>query len=111
MVRIIVFILTVMIQLGAAAAGLLLLLLGMNGYSESQATPGLLLFVVLGLGSALSLGTASAFAVKRLVERRSFGGVTASAISVVGFAVIGGLILVASFFAAIALAEIMRGMK
>jgi len=111
MVRIIVFVLTAVFQLAAAAAGLLLLLLGMNGYSERQATPGLILYVALGLGSALGLGIASAFAVKRLVERRSFGGLAASATSVLGFAVLGGLILVVSFFAAIALAEVMRGMK
>lgn len=111
MVRIIVFILTAVIQLAASAAGLLLLLLGMNGYSERQATPGLILYVALGIGSALGLGIASTFVVKRLVERRAFGSLVASATSIIGLAVLGGLILVVSFFAAIALAEIMRGMK
>ena len=109
--RIIAFILTTMIQLAAAAAGLLLLLLGMNGYSERQATPGLIVYAVLGLGSAPGLGIGSALMVKRLVERRAFGGLAASATSVIGFAVLGGFILVVSFFTAIALAEVMRGMK
>jgi hypothetical protein len=111
MVRIIVFILTAVIQLAAGAAGLLLLLLGMNGYSERQAAPGLILYVALGLGSALGLGIASAFVVKRLVERKAFSGLAASVTSVAGFAVLGGLILIVSFFAAIALAEVMRGMR
>jgi hypothetical protein len=111
MMRIIVSVLTAVIQLAAAAAGLLLLLLGMNGYSERQATPGLILYVALGLGSALGLGLASAFAAKRLVERGSLGRLAASATAVLGFSALGGLILVASFFAAIVLAEIMRGMK
>ncbi len=109
--RIIVFILTAVIQLAAAAAGFLLLLLGMNGYSERQATPGLVLYVVLGVGSALGLGVASAFVVKRLVEKRSFGGLAASATAVLGSSVLGGLILVVSFFAAIVVAEVMRGMR
>lgn len=109
--RIIVFILTAVIQLAAAAAGFLILLLGMNGYSERQATPSLVLYIALGLGSAAGLGVASAFAAKYLAERRSFGGFAASATAVTGFAVVGGLILVVSFFAAIVLAEIMRGMK
>lgn len=111
MMRIIVFILTTVIQLAAAAAGGLLLLLGMNGYNERDALPGLYLYAALGLGSAFVLGLASAFAARRLVEGKSFGRVVASATAVLGFAVLGGVILAVSFFAAIVLAEVMRGMK
>lgn len=111
MLRIIVFVLTALIQLAAAAAGFVLLLLGMNGYSERQATPGLVLYVALNVGSAVVLGLASGFVAKRLVERRSFGGLAASATAVLGFSVLGALILVVSFFAAIVAAEIMRGMR
>lgn len=109
--RIIVFILTAVIQLAAAAAGGLLLLLGMNGYSGRDAEPGLYLYAALGLVSALGLGLASAYAVRWLVERRSFGRAGAAATAVIGFAVLGGLILVVSFFAAIVLAETMRGSR
>jgi hypothetical protein len=111
MMRIVIFILTAVIQLAAAAVGFLLLLLGMNGYSERQATPSLILYIALGLGSAAGLGVASAFAAKYLAEKRAFGGVAASAIPVIGFSILGGLILVVSFFAAIVLAEIVRGMR
>lgn len=111
MMRVIVFILTALIQLAVATAGFFLLLLGMNGYSEAQATPSLILYIALGAGSALMLGIVSALVAKHLVERRSFGGLAASVTAVVSFSVIGALILFASFFAAIALAEIMRGMK
>lgn len=109
--RIIAFALTAVIQLSAAAAGFLLLLLGMNGYNERDAAPGLYLYIALGLGSALALGLTSAYVARRLVERRSFGGVAASATAVLGFSVLGGLILVFSFFAAIALAEVARGSR
>lgn len=109
--RVIVFTLAALIQLVAAAAGFILLLLGMNGYSERQAAPGLALYIALGVGSALGLGLASAFAAKRLVVRGSLGGLAASALAVLGSSVLGGLILVVSFFAAIVLAEVMRGMK
>ena len=111
MMRIILFTLTALIQLAAAAAGFLLLLLGMNGYNERDALPGLYLYAALGLGSALGLGLASAFAARWLVNKRSFGGWGASATAVFGFAVLGGVILVVSFFAAIALAEVMRGTR
>ena len=109
--RIIVFILTAVIQLAAAAAGFLLLLLGMNGYSEDQATPSLILYIALSIVSALGLGVGSAFAAKLLVERKSFGSLWAAATAVLGSSILGGLILVVGFFAAIVLAEIVRGMK
>jgi hypothetical protein len=106
--RIIVFTLTALIHLAAAAVGFLILLLAMNGYSGSQAEPGLILYIALGLSSALVLGLASSFVVKRLVERRSWGSLAAAAISIFGFSIIGGVVLVVSFFAAIMLAELMR---
>jgi hypothetical protein len=109
--RIIVFILTALIQLVAAVTGFLILLLAMNGYSENQAMPGLVLYLILALGSVLGLSLASTFLVKRLVERRAIGGFAASIASVLGFSILGGLILIVSFFGAIALAEVMREMK
>jgi hypothetical protein len=84
---------------------------GMNGYSESQATPSLILYLVVGLGSAVGLGFLSGFVAKRLVERRSMGAFAASAITVVSASVIGVLILIAASFAAVALAEVLRGMR
>ena len=111
MMRIIAFTLSAVLQLAAAAAGGLLLLLGMNGYSERDAAPGLYLYASLGLVSALGLGLASAFASRWLVERRSFGRMGAVATAVLGFSALGGLILILSFFAAIVLAESVRGMR
>jgi hypothetical protein len=109
--RIIVFIITAVIQLACAVAGLLILLLAMNGYSESQATPSLILFIVVGLGSAVGLGMGGAFMAKRLVEKRSLGGFAASTIVVVSSSVVGVLILIAASVAAVALAEVVRGMR
>lgn len=109
--RIIVFLLSALLQLAAAAFGFLILLLGMNGYSESQATPSLILYIALGLLSTLGLGGASAFAARRLVERTSLGGLGASAITVFCSAIIGVVILLGGFVAAFLLAEIVRGMK
>ena len=109
--RVIVFILTAVIQLAVAAAGGLLLLLGMNGYNERDAEPGLYLYAALGLVSVLGLGLASAYAAGWLVERRSFGRAGAAATAVLGSAALGGLIVVVSFFAAIVLAEITRGSR
>lgn len=111
MMRIIAFILTAVIQVAVAAAGGLFLLLGMNGYSGRDAEPGLYLYAALGLISAPGLGLASAFASGWLVEKRSFGRAGAAATAVLSFAALGGLIVVVSFFAAIVLAEAMRGAR
>jgi hypothetical protein len=106
--RIIVFIVTALIQGAFAAIAFLTLLVGLNGYSEKQATPGLAFFVVLSVASALGLGAGSAFAAKRIVEKKSFGKFAASAAAIAGFAAIGVVILIAGFFVALILSEIMR---
>jgi hypothetical protein len=109
--RVVVFTLTAAIQLAAGAAVFLILLLGLNGFSERQATPGLVLYIVLGLGGAVGMSLAAVLAAKRLVERRSLGRAAASAIAVVGANMLGALILAAAFVAALVLAEVMRGMR
>lgn len=105
---ILVLILTVVFQLTAAAIGLFLLLLGLNGYSERQATPSLILYIVLSLTSAFALGAASPFAAKRLAKRTSLGSFGSSAIVVVAFSFIGVIVLFVGFFASFALAEVLR---
>jgi Na+-translocating ferredoxin:NAD+ oxidoreductase RnfE subunit len=109
--RIVVFIIAAVIQLVAAAFGFLILLLSMNGYSEEQATPSLILYIALSVLSALALGGAGAFAAKRLAERTSLGGFGASAICVICSAILGVLILIVVFFASIVFAEIVRSMR
>lgn len=111
MMRIIVFILNALIQLAAAAAGFILLLLGMNGFGERDATPGLYLYIAVNLAGAAALGLGSAFVAGRLVKKRAYSGLAASAVAVLGFSVLGGLVLVVSFFAALIVADTMRGMR
>lgn len=109
--RIIVFVINAVIQLAAAAVGFLMLLLGLNGFSERQANPSLLFYIVLGFGSAAGLGFASAFTSKWLAGKKSLGAVAGSAVSVVVFAILGALILVVGFFIALFIAEAMRGRR
>lgn len=109
--RVIVFALAAVIQLAAAAVGFVILLISMNGYNERDATPGIYLYIFLGVVSALALGILSAFVAGRLVERGSFGGLAASAAAVLGSGVVGGIIVGVSFFAAIILAEAVRGSR
>lgn len=107
--RIIVFVINAVIQLAAAAVGFFMLLLGLNGFSERQANPALLFYIVLGVGSAVGLGVASALAAKWLTQRKSMSTLGASAIAVPTFAVVGVLILFGGIFVGALIASAMRG--
>lgn len=107
--RIIVFVLNVVIQLAAAAVGFFMLLLGLNGFHEREASPGLISYIILSAASAVGLGVASAFASKWLTQRKSMGALGASAITVPAFAVVGVLILVVVFIVAVLITSAMRG--
>ena len=109
--RIIVFIITALVQLAVAVVIFFMLLLGLNGFSERDATPSLIFFIGLSVLCALGLGGAGAFMARRLVEKKSLGGVGASAIAVGTFSVLGVLILIGGFFVALVIASIMHDMK
>ena len=109
--KIIVFIITTLIQLVAAAVCFFMLLLGLNGYNEKDATPSLVFYIALSLISALGLGAASAYIANRLVEKPSLGSFGASAIAVVIFAIIGLVVLFIGWIAALFLAEAIRAWK
>jgi hypothetical protein len=108
--KVIVFILTTAIQLIAAALAFFMLLLGLNGFSEKDAAPSLIMFIVLAFASAAGLGFASIYGMKWL-SQTWLGGFAGAAASVVGFAFIGCVILIIGWFAALFLAEIMRQWK
>ena len=109
--RIIVFVVTALIQIAVAVFGFFALILGLNGYHENDATPSIVFYIALGFLSALGLGAAGAYAAKRLAEKPSLGKFLASAIAIIGFAIIGAVILVIGWFAALFLAEIIRTWK
>lgn len=109
--KILVFILTALIQLTAASVGLFLLLVGMNGYSEQQAMPSLVFYAALSLATALVLAAGSPFAAKRLAAKPSIGKFGASAIAITSSSILGVAMVVVLFFLSFLLAEILRGMK
>ena len=109
--RVIVFLVVAVVQSAAGAFGFLMLLLGLNGFSEREATPGLGLYIVLGVGSALGLGLAAALAAGWLVTRKQMGGFGAAVIAVAGSSVVGVAVLFAGFLAAVMLASFMHGSR
>ena len=109
--RVAVFIVTALIQAAAAAAIFFMLIIGLNGFSEDDAKPSLIFFIALSAACALGLSGAGAFAAKRLAEKKSFGGVAASAIATFLFSSLGVVVLVGGFFVALAIASVMHDWK
>ena len=109
--KIIAFILTAALQLAAAAAGFLVVLLALNGFSESDATPSLIFYIAAGVLSAVALGFASAWIANRFVERKKFGKAGATALAVIGLAIIGAVVLMLVSIIAVALASIVHSMR
>lgn len=106
--KIIVFAINTLIQIIAAAIGLLMLIIAMNGYSEDQAAPGIIFYIAVAILSALGLGAASVYTAQKLKAKTSLGGFAASAISVLIYALLGGIILIIAVFGAILTAEALR---
>lgn len=106
--RSVVFIITAFIQLIVAVLGFFILLLGLNGFSEKQSTPSLIVYIALAILSAFGCGAASAYTAKRLTEKFSLGKFGASAIAVISFAILGALILFVGLIAVLFLAEALR---
>ncbi|MBA3631403.1 MAG: hypothetical protein H0W58_01115 [Acidobacteria bacterium] len=109
--KIIVFIITALIQAAGATFGFFVLLLGLNGYNETDATPSLVFYIALASLNALGLGAASAYTAKRLAENPSLGKFGALAIAIISFAILGIFILFAGWVAALFLAETIRTWK
>ncbi|HKO98479.1 MAG TPA: hypothetical protein VJU86_15890 [Pyrinomonadaceae bacterium] len=109
--KLIVFILTAVLQLAAAAAAFLILLLVLNGYSESQATPSLISYIAIGIGSAMVMGIASSSIANRLVVKKSFSRVGASALAVLAMAIVGWVVVVLAIVCAVVVAELVRSMR
>lgn len=106
--RIIVFVITAILQSLAGVFGLFILLIILNGYSERHTTPGMILYLAVGLLSVFSLSIGSAFFAKRLVDRKRLGVIGASLTSTVVSSIIGLVILFAGLCGAAVLAEVLR---
>ncbi|HEV2864261.1 MAG TPA: hypothetical protein VGX48_24905 [Pyrinomonadaceae bacterium] len=109
--RIIVFIVVAAVQLVAAACVFLFLLLGLNGFSEREANPGLAFYIVLAVASSVGLGVAGSMFTKWLTSRRGLGGLGAAAIAVVSSSTVGLVVLGVGFLGAVILASIMHGSR
>ena len=109
--RISVFILTTVLELAATAFGFFVLLLGLNGYSERQATPSLIFYIVFCLAGSLVLGLLGTIAAKTIDNKGWVGKPGAAIISIVLTSIIGVVLVVVAVFLGFVLAEFLRATR
>lgn len=105
--RIIGAVLTLLINAAATLLVLFMLLLAMNGYSESDATPGLAVFMVISLIATLAMATA-AFLFSGLLLRKGFRQVPSVLIATPAASALGIVIIVIASFVSVGVAEFVR---
>ena len=109
--RIIVFLIAAIAQIVAAVFGFFILLLGLNGFSEREATPSLIFYIVLSLATIVGDGVIAVVLGKKLANRTKFGVGGASVVATMSVAILGVVILIAGLFVAFVLANVVHGMK
>ena len=108
-VKILLYLVIAILQLAAAVFGFFILLLGLNGFTERQATASLIFFIALSLVTVLGDGVLRIWVARLLSRKLSVGAV--AAISTIGVVVFGVVVLIVGLFAAFVLAEVVRGMS
>jgi hypothetical protein len=101
------FLITLLINFAAGVAIFFFLLLAMNGYSESDATYGLGVYIVLALIVSLIMSTSAALLV-HILMKRNFRGWTSGLIAVLIFSVIGVGMKVVCSLIGVGVAEYVR---
>lgn len=102
------FLITLTVNLGIAFCVFFFLLLVLNGYSEQQATPGLILYIVLGLFFSLLATVLSVWSSHYLTTKKGMNSVAAVAIACSVFIVVGSAAIVVGAGAAVGLIEALR---
>jgi hypothetical protein len=101
------FALTLLINIAIGVALFFFMLILMNGFSGSDAEPGLIAYVVLGLIVSVLMGT-GAFLLTRFLMKKEMNGAIAALIAVPVFSVVGGGLKVVCAFIGIGIAEYVR---
>lgn len=106
--KIIIFIAITAVQATLAVGGLVMLLMGLNGYSGQQAQPGLIFYIVLNLVAAFGLAWAGVILKQKLTEKFWLGKYAASLISILAMIALGAFVIIVGIFASAMLVEALR---
>jgi hypothetical protein len=102
------FLITALVCIGIGFVLFFFLIIGLNGYSEQQATPGLILYIVWALFFSLAAAVLSVLTAKYLINKKSFSAIAAVAIAAPIFIIVGGVANFLGIFAAVFLIEGLR---
>ena len=102
------FAITGLVNIGIGIVLFFFLLLGLNGYSEKQAMPGLIIFVAWVTLVSLLSGVLSVFATDFLVNKKAINFWISLLISVLVFVVGGAVINVVGWFVSLFVTEALR---
>ena len=106
-VKVAAFLLTLIIDILAGVVILFVMLIGMNGYSESDAQWGLAAFVILSISISVLMAVAAVFLVKTMV-RKQFSPAIALLTAVPAFSAIGVVLELISSLIGVGIAEFVR---
>ena len=109
--RFIVFLITAVTQVVVAVSCFFVLLVGLNGYSERQATPSLIFYIVFSLISIIGMSFIAGFAAKYFLDKNWMGKGIASMVGIITSSILGAVVVVGGMFVAFAVAETLRGMR
>ncbi|MGI8884959.1 MAG: hypothetical protein ACR2IA_12030 [Pyrinomonadaceae bacterium] len=102
------FVITGLINIGIGVGLFFFLLLGLNGYSGSQAEPGLIIFIVWVLLVSLFAAVLSVIATGYLMTKQSINFWISSLISVLIFVIVGAAINIVGWFVSLFVTEALR---
>lgn len=102
------FLMTGLINLGVGVFLFFFLLLGLNGFSEKQAEPGLIFFIVWVLLVALTTAILSVVGTNYFAAQKSMNFWLAAFLSAFIFVVVGAALSVVGWFASLFITSAMR---
>ena len=101
-------VITTIFMLGLGTAWFFMLILSLNGFTGKQAEPGLILFVVWAILTAIVAGILGFWSAGYLTEKRSFSPALAALASVVFFVIVGAASDFVGFIVAVAITSARR---
>jgi hypothetical protein len=106
-VKIVAFLSTLAIDIIAGVLIFFIMLIGLNGYQESDAQWGLLAYIILAPLTAIAMSTGAVFTVNILLKKK-FSGLAAGLVAILALTALGILLEILWSVAGILIADIVR---
>ena len=108
MMKIVIFLVTALGNIGIGVVLFFFLLLALNGYSGKQAELGLILFIIWVLLFSAAAAVCAVLSANFLTAKKSLNWIAAALVSILIFVVIGAILIFVGTIAAIALTVALR---